>query len=45
VSPADVIGSIYTLLGIDDQAKRLTPPNSEPRDTPTASFNLLKEIV
>jgi uncharacterized protein (DUF1501 family) len=45
VSPADVINSIYTLLGIDDQAKRLAPPNSETRDAPAASFNLLKEIV
>jgi hypothetical protein len=40
-----VINSIYTLLGIDEQAKHLQPANAEPRNTAEIPFNLLKEIM
>ncbi len=45
VSPGDVIGSMYTLLGIDAQAKTLHPQGDEARELPEAPYNLLKEIM
>jgi uncharacterized protein (DUF1501 family) len=45
VSPAEVINSMYALMGIDEQVKRLQPANAEPRDLPLVPFNLLKEIM
>ena len=45
VRPVDVIGSMYALLGIGDQAQRLRPQGDGAVEAPAETLNLLKEIM
>ena len=45
VRPAEVIGSMYALLGIGEQAKHLRPQGEEAVAAPVETLNLLKEIM
>ena len=45
VRPAEVIGSMYALLGIGDQAKHLRPQGDGAVAAPAETLNLLKEIM
>jgi len=45
VRPVDVIGSMYALLGIGDQAKHLRPQGDDAVAAPAETLNLLKEIM
>jgi len=45
VHPVDVIGSLYALLGMGDQAKHLSPQGDGAPEETAAPLNLLKEIM
>ena len=45
VRPVDVIGSMYALLGIGNQAKHLRPQGDDAVAAPAETLNLLKEIM
>ena len=45
VRPAEVIGSMYALLGIGDQASRLRPLGDDAPEAAAAPLNLLREIM